>query len=374
MTNFIKIFFKKLYKKIISKIFILIYGKPKLLKKKLTDKTSEVFKVNLEGNYYKIYRLKNGSIFTDSNDTTAYISKNNFLSNASMQFYKIDHINSRNGSISKNETLMYGTPKIKKKINGKVLSLLSGGAGKDNFTHWFTDIIPRIKIFSKKFKLGEIDKYYVPSFKYKFQIESLEILGIKQNQLISSEQFKHLECKYIYATSHPCYFFPNKAKKWSFKFLKEKFSKKSYKNKYQKIFVDRDQFKLLDMNNLDKYKDYRVLINENEIKDYLASEGFEIIKPEEFPFKEQVKIFSSAKFVIGLFGAAMMMLSFCKKNTKVIEIKPKLSGNEFKNISKLLKLKHRQIKLKPLFKSLTPQNGLLFCPIKKIQKEMSILK
>ena len=33
--------------------------------------------------------------------------------------------------------------------------------------------------------------------------------------------------------------------------------------------MDRDQFKLIDINNLNKFKDYRVLINEDEIKKYL---------------------------------------------------------------------------------------------------------
>ena len=84
-------------------------------------------------------------------------------------------------------------------------------------------------------------------------------------------------------------------------------------------------------------------------------------------------MFSSAKYVVGLYGAAMMMLSFCKKNTKVLEIKPLLGGNEFKNISKLMKLKHRQINLKPLFTSSTPQNGLLNCPLEKIKKELYLL-
>ena len=371
MFKSFKIFSKILYKKIISTIFYLIYGKPKLLKIRSNDESIEEYKVNLEGNYYEIYKLKEGSIFTDTNDTIAYVSKNNFLSSASMQFYKIDKINSVNGSISRNETLISGTPKIKKKINGNVLSLLSGGAGKDNFTHWFTDIIPRLKIFSLKFKLSKIDKYYVPSIKYKFQIETLKFLGIKQDQIISSEKYKHIKCNNVYATSHPCYFFPKKIKKWSLKYINEKFSKNSYKNKYQKIFVDRDQFKLININNLNEFKDYRILINEDEIKKYLKSQGFDIIKPEDYTFKEQVKIFSSARVVVGLYGAAMMMLGFCKKNTKVIEIKPKLSGNEFKNISKLQKLKHRQIKLNPLIKSSIPQNGLIICPIKKIQKEIN---
>ena len=115
MIKVFKTFFKNLYKKIIYKIFNLIYGKPQLLKKKLKDKSVEEYKVEIEKNNYQIYKLKGGSIFTDSNDTTAYISKNNYLSNASMQFYKIDHINSVNGPISKNETLVSGTPKLKKK-------------------------------------------------------------------------------------------------------------------------------------------------------------------------------------------------------------------------------------------------------------------
>ena len=40
----------------------------------------------------------------------------------------------------------------------------------------------------------------------------------------------------------------------------------------------------------------------------------------------------------------MMMIAFCNKKVKIIEIKPKKSGNEFKNISDKLNLKHEQIK------------------------------
>jgi len=374
MTRALKSFFKRLYKIIIIKIFILFYPKPKLPNKNLKDKSVDKYKINLEGNNYQIFKFTDGIIFTDTNDTTAYISKNNFLSDASMQYYKIDTINSFNGPISNNETLLHGTPKIRKKINGTVLSLLSGGAAKDNFTHWFTDIIPRIKIFSSKFKLSKIDKFYVPSTKYKFQIESLKYFGIKENQLITSERYKHIRGKQIFATSHPCFHLPMKVKKWSLSFLNKSFSKNLYKNKYKKIFIDRDQFKLIDLDNLEKFKNYRVLINENEVKDFLLSKGYDIIKPEDYSFEEQVKIFSSAKYVVGLYGAAMMMLSFCKKNTRVLEIKPKLGGNEFKNISKLMKLKHRQINLNPLIKSTTPQNGLLLCPIEKIEKEIDFFR
>jgi len=374
MTFKIKFFLKNLYKKIIIKLFEILYGKPQLLKKKEKDSSVKQYKIEIKKNKYTIFKLNNGVIYTDSNDTTAYISNNKFISEASMQYYKIDNINSFNGEISKNETLNSGTPKFKKKIKGNVLSLLSGGASKDNFTHWFTDVIPRIKIFSQKFNLNNIDKFYVPNLKYNFQKESLKLLGIKENQIITSIKCKHINADTIFATTHPCYHLPMKVKKWSLEYLKKSYSVSSYKKKFKKIFLDRDQINLINLDNLKEYRNLRVLINEREIKDFLHSEGFDIVKPENYSFKEQVKIFSSAKIIVGLYGAAMMMLSFCKKNTKVIEIKPLLGGNEFKNISKLMNLKHKQINLNPIFKSSTPQNGLLKCPIVKIRKELNYFK
>jgi len=373
MKSIFKKKLKQMYKKVVINIFKLIYTYPKILNKNQKDSSIKEFKVKIDKNNYTIFQLKNGRVFTDSNDTTAYISDNNNLSNASLQYYKFDNINSYNNKISRNETLFIGTPKLQKKIKGKVLSLLSGGASKDNFTHWFTDVIPRLKIFTKKLKLKKIDKFYIPSLKYKYQIESLKMIGIDTKNIITSENFKHIRAKYIYATSHPCYHLPMNVKKWSLKFLRNSFVNKKKIRNCKKIFIDRDQFKLINVKNLKAYRNYRVLINEEEIKNYLISEGYTIIKPENFSFQDQIDIFSSARCIVGLYGAAMMMLSFCKKNTKVLEIKPTLGGNEFKNLSNLLKLKHRQINLKPIFKSSTPQNGLLLCPINKIKKQIKLL-
>ena len=372
MFFFLKKKVKFIYKKIIEVTFLFLYKKPKLRLKK-QDFSEKIIDIKLDKNLYKLFEFTGGRIFTDGNDTTAYISKNNNISEASLQYKKFDFINSKMQKFSKNEVLSKGTPKFKKKINGNLLSLLSGGAARDNFTHWFTDIIPRIKIYQEKFNLKKIDKFYVPSIKYKFQRESLSYFGINQSNVISSEKYKHIEANKIYATTHPCFHKPTMVKKWSIKYLNKIYKKRSNLKKYEKIFINRDQFKLIDKNNLKKYSEYRVLVNENEIKSYLTSIGFITIKPEEYSFSDQLKMFSSAKYVVGLYGAAMMMLAFCKKKTKVLEFKPIGGGMEFKNISKLNNLKHRQIILKPLVKSRILQNGLLLCPIDKIKKELKFL-
>tara|TARA_B100001057_G_scaffold496767_1_gene599074 strand:+ start:594 stop:1721 length:1128 start_codon:yes stop_codon:yes gene_type:complete len=373
VQNIIKKKIKFIYKKFVIFFFLKIYPKPSI--KSINDQSFHLSNIRIDNKTYQIFELQKGRVFTNKNDIVAYISKKNILTKASLQFKKYDTINSFNQKIKKNDTLINGTPKFKKKVNGSVLSLLSGGASRDNFTHWFTDVLPRIFLYEQKFDLKKIDKFFVPSLKFRYQRESLNFLGISDDRIISSEKIKHIEGEKIYATSHPCHFYPSKVQKWSLNFLRSKFIKKSKKLKnYQKIFIYRNQAKLLENGNLKKYRSFRIIINEEEIKDYLQSKGYKIIKPEEYSLTDQISIFSNAKCVVGLFGASMKMLTFCKKNTKIFEIMPQKAGNEFLNISKKLKLKHFQLKIKPKLKSFIPQNGLIFCNIKLFEKKLKILK
>ncbi len=369
MLKFVKVTIKNLYKHLLIIFFKNIYPYPLILKNKKKDGTVEEYKIKMGKDNYTLFKFQKGRVFTNTNDTTSYISNKNFLSEASMQYYKFDGINSYNGKLIDNSSLKIGTPKLKKKIKGNVLSLLSGGASRDNFTHWFTDVLPRIMIYEKKFKLKNINRFYVPSVRYRFQIESLKMMGIEEKKIISSEKIKHLSADNIYATTHPCFHLPAKVKKWSLDFLNKKFKSKSNNKDYSKIFIDRDQLKLI-KKDIEKYKNYRILLNEIEIKNFLSLKGFKIIKPENFSFREQLKIFSSAKYVVGLYGAALMMLAFCKKKTNILEIKPSLAGDEFRNISRLRGLNHVQINLDPIYKSSTPQNGLINCPIDIIDKKL----
>ena len=375
MKNLIRFKIKSFYRKLIIFLYLVIYKKP-IYKKKINLENFNFTELKIDKKLYRIYELDRGRVFTNKNDITAYITKANFLTEGSMQFKKFDAINSRNQGLDKNLVLKNGTPNVKKHIKGNVLSLLSGGASTNNFTHWFTDIVPRIILFKKKFNLKKIDKFYVPSVKFKFQVESLNLLNIKPSQLISSESIKHIQAKKIYYTSHPCHFYPSKAQKWSLVSLRKLYLPKKLKRnkKFKYIYIDRDQLKLIDKENLKKYASWRVLLNEDEIRTYLKSTGFKIIKPENFSFKEQIHIFNSAEVIVSLYGAAMMMITFCNSNAKILEIKPKKSGNEFKNISNKLNLLHEQIKVKPKYKSSTPQNGLLFCNLNIIKNKLKKLK
>ena len=138
MISFIKKKVKIIYKTIIINFFYLIYKKPKINNKKL-DESEKIYNLKIDKNKYSIFEFQQGRIYTDSNDTTAYITANNNISDASLQYKKFDTINSRNQKTLNNEVLKIGTPKLKKKISGNLLSVVSGGASRNNFTHWLTD-------------------------------------------------------------------------------------------------------------------------------------------------------------------------------------------------------------------------------------------
>ena len=66
----------------------------------------------------------------------------------------------------------------------------------------------------------------------------------------------------------------------------------------------------------------RVLRNRDEIETRMATLGFEIIRPEHLPFREQARLLAEASFVAGESGAAMANLGFCPPGTRVLEIQP----------------------------------------------------
>ena len=143
----------------------------------------------------------------------------------------------------------------------------------------------------------------------------------------------------------------------------------------EKVYLDRGESCKLENNyNIYKYRDHQIIVNEKEIKSFLISQGFDIIKPYEFNFLDQVNIFSRLKFIISLCGSGLANICFCKKKTKILEIKSIKSGNEWQNLSKLSGLNYHQIRIKPIIKSGIPQNGLLFCDLSKIKKAIHLLE
>ena len=83
-----------------------------------------------------------------------------------------------------------------------MLCILTGGGGNNNYWHWMFDVLPRIALVEGYFNLNQFKAFLIPNKNYKFQIESLKLLGIKDN-FFSSKDYKHVYSENVFATNHP---------------------------------------------------------------------------------------------------------------------------------------------------------------------------
>ena len=91
--------------------------------------------------------------------------------------------NNRNVDCLKNSIIENGTPRFKKKLKGKILSLLTGGGGNTNYWHWLFDVLPRLKIYKDtNSNLDELDYFLFPNLNKNFQNESLDLIDINKGK------------------------------------------------------------------------------------------------------------------------------------------------------------------------------------------------
>ena len=181
------------------KAFALFYGniKGKINSEKDTRIKIETIK---KGNNlkYRIYKIKNGRLYTDRVHDTAIILDNFIVEGPSYQLRTIN-----NAQVEENIVFQKGTARIKKKLKGTVLSLLTGGAGNENYFHWIYDVLPRFALCEKTSDLDKVDFFLLPDTIKKFQQESLDILNISKEKRISSKFFRHITCSELFVTDHP---------------------------------------------------------------------------------------------------------------------------------------------------------------------------
>ena len=323
----IKKFFQNLFKLIVRKIFIFIYGSIKFEinsdnqdLKTYTIKNEKI--ISFFGENYKVYQIHNGRIYNDNVENVAVLSNNKIINGPSYQQVKGELKTAEN-----NICLSVGTPRIKKKFKGRVLNLAQGASGHNNFSHWLLDMLPKLKLYNEVFNYDDLDYLYLNKLN-SFQKKTLELLGLQNLKIIDSNKYRHIESDELIATQHPSYFngfILDQAKHvpdWIIKWLRDSFLEKSKRINIKKnIFIDRSQSSFR----------HSQIINLEEIQNLLKEKNFDIVKLENLSFDEQVYIFSNAKIVIGAHGAGLTNLCFSKEKMRVIEIRSSEPGYGYQN-------------------------------------------
>ena len=357
---------KSFFRALSYQIFFYIYGKIKVKKKTnkniLTEKSIifKNYKKNLE---YSVFNTSDARLYTDRIQDTGVMQDNVLIPKASFQLRD----NNFDKNINKNIVLRIGTPRIQRKLNGTVASLLTGGGGNNNYFHWLFDVLPKIGMIEKCYNLNKVDYFLCPDLN-DWQLRTLNLLGIKKNRCLSSVKFRHIKANNIITTSHPWLKSKNiindieNLPLWISKWLKFKFlKKKSSKNFPKKIYIDRSDSE----SNL---RNYRYIVNEDEVVTFLKKRGFKTLRLTDLSFEEEIKLFNNAEIIVGLQGAGLTNLLWSGKQTKIIELRSKLTNKLFENLAKQNNIKFNKIETDPLEKVIAKHYGTIKINIKKLEK------
>ena len=358
---------KNIYKYFIFKIFKFLYGEITeiIYPNKYADITKEKFTINNLN--YNIYICKKSILYTDRIHNTAIIKDKKLIDGPSFQY-----VNNINKESSYNSVFSKGTCRLKKKLKGRIFSLLIGGGGNENYWHWLFDVLPKLHLTNCfNYSEQDFDYYLFPALDKNFQIETLDLLKIPEKKRLSSKFYRHIESDEIITVDHP-YTLLNDPEKdslnlpnWIINFLKESFknSKIYFENDCslpKKIYINRNDGTSL-----------RFIINESEVEKNLIKKGFKSLTMSNYTFLDQIRIFKNADCIVGLHGAAFANLIFCKPKTSVIEIQPSSAGEIILNLSKKNFLNYRNLSLEPKTINHNNQSGDLEVELKDVTKILS---
>ena len=221
------------------------------------------------------------------------------------------------------------------------MSLVQGISAVDNYGHWLLDILPKLCISEKYSDLNNFDAIYLPSFKKKFQIDSLKYFNINSEKYIDGSVYRHIYADKFTIPQHP-YWKTNKYQMDTvanidadiISILRKKFLKIHNNFEGKKLFIDRSDSKFF----------HSQIENIDEVYELLKKNKFEILRLSNFSFEEQIYHFNNAKIIIGAHGAGLCNLIFCRSKTKIIEFSNKeFKCDVFKNISKVNNLIYHKL-------------------------------
>ena len=185
-----------------------------------------------------------------------------------------------------------------------------------NYFHWMTDFLPKILLFKKN-----VDKdvfLLIPiSFTEKsafYVLQSLELLNIKY---ILLEKHKSYRFREIYVL--PNMTIVGNQRVHALQLLREEIKVKHTSSIIENediIYISRSD------NNKKKYNsNIRNIINERECITMFNDLGIKTVSLAGVNLVKQIKIFEKAKLIIGLHGAGLTNMIYCKTNSYILEIR-----------------------------------------------------
>lgn len=195
----------------------------------------------------------------------------------------------------------------------------------DNYFHFIYDTLPYLISFNKAKEINPQTKLLMnyPAGKnqfYKFVLEFLDILGIKENDIVIADGDTKYKKIYV-STSYTHDFDSNlPPRNEIYDFYQEIINKVKIDNTDlpKKIYISRRSWLHGDMSNIGtNYTTRRKLVNEDDLVKFLISVGYEEIFTETFTTQQKIAIFRNAENVVGAIGGGVCNVLFSKPECKL---------------------------------------------------------
>lgn len=191
------------------------------------------------------------------------------------------------------------------RLEGPWTSLISRWMPTDSPTaygHWLCDALPRLAVL-KEFPAET--RILVPGWRARFQVESLEMLGLLDRCRWTKET--DIEVEDYYFSSPPsmiCCYSPYAVERMKGMFLPLIDRQKATPKRF---FVRRSGT-------------FRNMTNEAEVLEFFEKAGWTIVDLVNLPFAEQVAWFAGAEAVAGIHGSGLNNTLWCSRGCKIIEL------------------------------------------------------
>ncbi|MBX0332459.1 glycosyltransferase family 61 protein [Pontibacter sp. HSC-14F20] len=258
---------------------------------------------------YVVVEVPNGRLYTDNESSVAIVSQQNrIVENVSLSL-----VNGKVVSAYKNNIFTQSYFQAPTRFKGTVFSMLTGGAGLNNIGHWFLDVLPRLHLLRESGLYDEVDWFLVPNTRYSYQTETLELLGIPAEKIITSMEYHHLTADRVIASTAPR---GNHTlvPRWLGQYIRNSFLPLVQ----HEILPASKRVPYLYISRSDSAM--RNVLNEKELLEALEPYNFKSIVSSKYSILEKIRMFSQAKVVVSATGAGLISMFFCKPGTKIIEI------------------------------------------------------
>jgi capsular polysaccharide biosynthesis protein len=188
-----------------------------------------------------------------------------------------------------------------------------------SYYHWLLGTLPKLLLAREA---GPFDHYVLnPRHKGRenFQTESLRLFGVPPERAVWLDRGTHLHCDELVLPSEPCTHHQTQLTPWARELLREALLPLARAHAAppgpERIYVTRSAARR------------RRLANEAEVSAALQARGYTPVVLESLPLLTQIKWLSEARSVVGLHGAGLANVVFCKPRTRLVEIVSSLWRN-----------------------------------------------